>query len=381
MADTKTSGLPPGAPALGTDAAPFFRGAGNVRLSMDDIVVYIDVAGAIAAHLAAGDPHPQYLTQAEGDALYDPLGAAAAVSAFTDEKAQDAVGTILTDTATIDFTYNDAGNTITADVKDDSITFAKLQNITDARLLGRSAGSDGDAMHITVGAGLALAAGALTSTITQYTDELAQDATAALIQNGTGITWVYNDVANTLTPAVSITQYTDEMAQDTIGAALTDSTTVDFTYNDGAGTITAAVIAQMSLTSDASGLKLSGDSAAPGNTMLYGTNGAGTKGWYAQPTSGAPTFTQAEVSLGAAPNARRSGKVQITGLSGLTIGKPVMVSQAAVAPTGKGTRADESEMDDLDIAAIVSSATTIDLYWKSDRRVRGNYKLNYLVGA
>lgn len=37
---------------------------------------------ALAAHIAATDPHPQYLTQSEGGALYDALGAAAsAVSA------------------------------------------------------------------------------------------------------------------------------------------------------------------------------------------------------------------------------------------------------------------------------------------------------------
>lgn len=35
-------------------------------------------SAAVAAHVAAGDPHPTYLTQAEADALYDALGAAAA---------------------------------------------------------------------------------------------------------------------------------------------------------------------------------------------------------------------------------------------------------------------------------------------------------------
>ena len=65
------------------------------------------------------------------------------------EAAQDAVGNILTDTATIDFTYNDAGNTITADVKDDSITFAKVQNISTARLLGRSTAGTGDIEQLT----------------------------------------------------------------------------------------------------------------------------------------------------------------------------------------------------------------------------------------
>lgn len=52
----------------------------------------------------------------------------------------------------------------TADVNDDQITYAKLQNVTDARLLGRSAGSAGDAQEITVGSGLSLSAGALTAT-------------------------------------------------------------------------------------------------------------------------------------------------------------------------------------------------------------------------
>ncbi len=37
---------------------------------------------------------------------------------------------------------------------------------------------------------------------------------------------------------------------------------------------------QMSVTADASGLKLSGDSATPGNSKYYGTNGSGTKGYF-----------------------------------------------------------------------------------------------------
>jgi hypothetical protein len=49
-------------------------------------------------------------------------------------------------------------------VANDAVTFAKIQTITDARLVGRSAGSDGDLMHITVGGtagGLTLSGGAL----------------------------------------------------------------------------------------------------------------------------------------------------------------------------------------------------------------------------
>lgn len=110
--------------------------------------------------------------------------------------------------------------------------------------------------------------------------EAAQDATASLIQNGTGISWSYNDPANTLTPTVSLAPFsttnlaegtnlyytaarfdtafaaktttdlsegsnlyfTDERAQDAVGTALTDSSSVDFTYTDGSNQITAVVL-------------------------------------------------------------------------------------------------------------------------------------------
>lgn len=41
----------------------------------------------------------------------------------------------------------------------------------------------------------------------------------------------------------------------------------------------------------ASPLQLQGDSASPGNSMLYGTNGSGVKGWYSQPSSSASPLT------------------------------------------------------------------------------------------
>lgn len=52
----------------------------------------------------------------------------AAGGGYTDEDAQDAVGNILTDSATIDFTYNDGANTITADVIQGGIDHANIAN-------------------------------------------------------------------------------------------------------------------------------------------------------------------------------------------------------------------------------------------------------------
>jgi len=90
-------------------------------------------------------------------------------------------------------------------------------------------------------------------------------------------------------------------------------------------------------------------------------------------------LTTVEKDLGSVP--RTSGKFTITGLSGLTTNKPVTITQAVGPYTGKGTRADEAEMDGLSVSAVVTSATEITAYWNSARRVKGNFKFNYFVGA
>lgn len=57
---------------------------------------------------------------------------------YTTEQAQDAVGSILVDSSTIDLTYNDSTPSITASVIDASITYAKIQNVSNtSRFLGR----------------------------------------------------------------------------------------------------------------------------------------------------------------------------------------------------------------------------------------------------
>jgi hypothetical protein len=125
-----------------------------------------------------------------------------------------------------------------------------------------------------------------------YTDEQAQDAVGTILSSE----FTYDDA----TPQISVnsipyskisgtpsipTQYTDEMAQDATGTILTDTDTIDFTYNDGTPSIIADVKKQMSIASDASGLKLSGDSATPGNSKYYGTDGTGAKGFYSLPSA------------------------------------------------------------------------------------------------
>lgn len=85
-----------------------------------------------------------------------------------------------------------------------------------------------------------------------------------------------------------------EAVQDVVGTWIADSNTIDLTYNDGANTFVIDVRTQMSITSDAGGIKLSGDSATPGNAKYYGTDGGGTKGFFDLPTGIGEAYTAGE---------------------------------------------------------------------------------------
>ena len=114
----------------------------------------------------------------------------------------------------------------------------------------------------------------------------------------------------------------------------------------------------------------------PGGT----TNFLRADGTFAAPPGGGGglTLTPVEVNLGTAE--RRAGRFTITG-AGLTAGKPVLIQQAVGPYTGKGTRADEAEMDQLVLSAAVLNTTTIEAFWNSHHKVRGNMKFNYAVSA
>jgi hypothetical protein len=113
--------------------------------------------------------------------------------------------------------------------------------------------------------------------IVSYTDEKAQDA----VGNAVGAGLSYNDSTGAISS--TITQYTDELAQDAVGNNLADTDTINMTYTDSTPEIKADVKYQMSITADSSGIKLSGDSASPGNSKYYGTNGSGTLGFHDLP--------------------------------------------------------------------------------------------------
>lgn len=68
---------------------------------------------------------------------------------YTDERAQDAVGAMVADTATIDFTYTDATPELKADIKTDSVGNTLLANMAANTIKGRITASTGDPEDLT----------------------------------------------------------------------------------------------------------------------------------------------------------------------------------------------------------------------------------------
>jgi hypothetical protein len=117
---------------------------------------------------------------------------------------------------------------------------------------------------------------------------------------------------------------------------------------------------------------------ALGNVLT--SQGAGTPPIWAAPAAGGSlALLTTEVNLGTRPT--WSGSFTIVG-AGMTIGKPVLIQQAAGPYTGKGTLADEAE-EQVTASASVTSAVLITAYWKATGSgpVAGNFKFNYAVSA
>lgn len=144
------------------------------------------------------DDHAQYLTTGRADTWLATKTTSNLTEGsnlyFTDERAQDAVGSALTDTSTVDFTYNDGSNTISASVIQSGIDHGSISGLSD---------DDHTQYHNDSRANTWLATKS-TSDLSEgsnlyYTDERVDDRVNALLQAGTNVSLVYNDLANTLT--------------------------------------------------------------------------------------------------------------------------------------------------------------------------------------
>jgi microcystin-dependent protein len=227
------------------------------------------------------------------------------VEGYSDEQAQDAVAGMIADTDTVDFTYTDATPELKADVKDASITNAKLANMATKTYKGRTSATTGSPEDVSVATlksdlsltktdvGLGnvdnvqqlpssyldidgtLTANSDTKVASQkatktYADTKLAKATNVTAINDTGIAdgeiAVFNltnkdirtsdrtittslgaddttiPTSKAVADAISASGgYTDENAQDAVGTILADTTTIDLTYTDDTPAIKADV--------------------------------------------------------------------------------------------------------------------------------------------
>jgi hypothetical protein len=138
----------------------------------------------------------------------------------TDERVDDRVATLIQNGTGITWTYGDPGGTLTGAVSLSPFTTTDL----------------------TEGAGL------------YFTDERVDDRVSALLQNGGGITWTYDDILGTLTPGFTLASYTtsnlsegtnlyftDERVDDRAASLVQNGTGLTWAYDDGLGTLTGTV--------------------------------------------------------------------------------------------------------------------------------------------
>jgi hypothetical protein len=120
------------------------------------------IAAAVAAQANADALEvPSYVTLANTATLTNErvLTAGGGIS-VTDAGANSTV-TVARQALTGDVTASAGSNATT--IANAAVTYAKIQNVTDARLLGRSSGSAGPPIEITAGAGLSLSGGVLST--------------------------------------------------------------------------------------------------------------------------------------------------------------------------------------------------------------------------
>lgn len=168
-----------------------------------------------------------------------------------------------------------ASQIFTSQIHDDAVSYAKIQNIsTNNRLLGRATAGAGDTEEITLGTNLSFTGTTLNAT---GGGGVSDGDKGDITVTGSGATWTidqnvvtYSQMQNMTTARIlgRTTAATGDIEELTAGNGIDLSS----------GSLAAKV--QMSVTSDASGLKLSGDATSPGNDKSYGTNASGTKGYY-----------------------------------------------------------------------------------------------------
>jgi len=125
-----------------------------------------------------------------------------------------------------------------------------------------------------------------------------------------------------------------------------------------------------------------GAAGPPGVDGEDGVDGAqgppGPTGAAGAPGGGGLTLTAVVKDLGVA---RRSGTFDITGLAGLTPGRPVLIVQTMAPVTSHGDARDEAEFDAVQATGYVVDAATIRVIWWAPGVIVGDVAFAYAASA
>lgn len=171
------------------------------------------------------------------------------------EASQDAIGASLSDTSSIDFTYDDSAGLISAEVLPAGVDHNLLSNYAANEHVDHStveiqtsanSGLSGGGNITTTRSLVVDITGTTAETSADGADEiLIWDASANARRKMTRANFLLGSGASNtdqLPEGSTNLYFTEERAQDAVGAILTDSSSIDFTYNDGSNTISAAVL-------------------------------------------------------------------------------------------------------------------------------------------
>ncbi len=166
--------------------------------------------------------------------------------------------------------------------------------------------------------------GAISSTITQYTDALARGAISA----GTGISY------NSTTGAISstITQYTDAMARATVSAG------TGISYNSTTGVISTSAIPNSSLSNSSVTVGTTAISLGGSSTTLAGLTSVSSTSFTGALTGNADTATKLATGRSIALSGDATGSATFDGSAGVTISATLAASGVTAGTYGTAAK-------------------------------------------
>ena len=236
------------------------------------------------------------------------------------------------------------------------------------------------------------------STNLYYTNERVDDRISALVQNGTGLSWTYNDALNTFTPAVSLSSFdTDNLSEGSTNLYYTDARAqavsinnlvedaspqlggnLDLNSSNITGTGNIDTTGNLTLTSTDTGssaspeLTLERDSASPadadylGQIKFKGDDDGGSSHVYAKITGkiqdasagtedGIIEFANVKAGTNTITARLRSDSLQLLNGTGLTVAGNTTLSgtlNSHTIPSGSGTIALTSDIGSTSFSAV-----------------------------